>query len=192
MPAWNDWYHCMCNTYGTWLPGDSRGFRTYRGKHPIPFDYRHRPPKGWYDSLFDRSKRLMSRPAVILRTVEQRRRALDEIVASLLRHGIPVAVGAVDRIHLHVLARCKDQKPRHWMGRAKRDSSHYCNVAGLTPVGGIWGAACECKPIADEHHFNRALGYIPDHAKLGAEIYVGTIPNDNPLADFDPNDLLIE
>jgi hypothetical protein len=21
--AWNDWYHCMGNTYGTWLPGEA-------------------------------------------------------------------------------------------------------------------------------------------------------------------------
>ncbi|MGH7177977.1 MAG: hypothetical protein ACREJC_11395, partial [Tepidisphaeraceae bacterium] len=22
---WNDWYHVMAHTYGTWLPGDPRG-----------------------------------------------------------------------------------------------------------------------------------------------------------------------
>jgi hypothetical protein len=25
---WCDWYHIMCNTFGTWLPGDPKGFRT--------------------------------------------------------------------------------------------------------------------------------------------------------------------
>jgi hypothetical protein len=181
----------MSNTYGTWLPGDSRGFRTYHGKHPIPFDYKHRPPKGYYDALHERSKRLMARPAVILRTLEQRRRVLDEVVASLLRRGLPVAVGAVDRIHLHVLVQCVDRNPRHWIGIAKRESSHYCKIAGLAPVGGIWSVNCECKPIADEAHFQRTLGYIPDHGKRGAEVYIGTIPPTNPLAEFDLNDLLV-
>jgi hypothetical protein len=23
---WNDWYHIMTHTYGTWLPGDPKGF----------------------------------------------------------------------------------------------------------------------------------------------------------------------
>ena len=27
MPAWNGWYHVTGNTYGTWLPGDPRGWR---------------------------------------------------------------------------------------------------------------------------------------------------------------------
>lgn len=182
----------MCNTYGTWLPGDSRGFRTYRGKHPIAFDYKHRPPSGYYDQLFDRSKRLMSRSAVILRSGQQRRYVLDELIASLLRNGIRVAAGALDRIHLHMLVQCADHNPRHWIGIAKRESSHYSKRAGFAPVGGIWGASSECKPIADEAHFLRTLRYIPDHAARGAEIYVGTIPPSNPLANFDPNDLLIE
>jgi hypothetical protein len=182
----------MSNTYGTWLPGDSRGFRTHRHKRHVPYDYRHKPPKGLYDKLHERSKALMKRPAVILRTVEQRRRVLDELVASLLRREIPVAVACVDRIHLHVLAQLRDRDPRRWVGVAKRESSHYCKVDGLAPPGGVWGAGCECKPIADEDHFNRVLGYIPDHARRGAEVYRGVIPSGNPLADFDPDDLLVE
>lgn len=181
----------MSNTYGTWLPGDPRGFRTYHGKHSIPHDYKHRPPDGFYDTLYQRSKNLMARPAVILRALEQRRRVLDEVVASLLRRDIPVAVAAVDRIHLHVLAQFSDHNPRHWIGVAKREASHYCKHAGLVPVGGIWSVNCECKPVAGEAHFNRTRRYIPDHARRGAEAYIGAPPDSNPLADFDPNDLLV-
>jgi hypothetical protein len=134
----------------------------------------------------------MTRPAVVLDTQEQRRRVLDEVVASLLRHNIPVAVAALDRIHLHVLAQCLDNNPRHWTGIAKRESSHYCKITGHASVGGIWAVGCECKPIADRDHFSRTLGYIPDHGKRGAEIYRGSLSAANPLGDFNPDDLLVE
>jgi len=130
MGRWNDWYHCMGNTYGTWLPGDRRGFRTERHKHHIPYDYKHPPPKGLYDRLNHRSKRLMTRLPVYLETMEQRQRVLDELIASLLRRQIEVAVAAIDRIHLHALVRCPDHQPRHWIGIAKKESSHYCKISG--------------------------------------------------------------
>jgi hypothetical protein len=130
---------------------------------------------------------------VILRSLEQRQRVLEEIVASLTRRNIPVAVACLDRIHLHVLAQFMDRDPDHWMGIAKRESSHYCKISGHAQVGGIWGASCECKPVVDEAHFDAALDYIGDHDKRGAFIHRGLIlpPQDNPLEDFDPAHLLV-
>src|SRR4051812_27672023 len=136
---WNDWYHCMGNTYGTWLPGDRRGFRTYDGKHPIPYDYKHPPPPGVYDSLYRRSKRLMARPPVYLESRDQRLRGLEEFVGSLLRRNVPVAIGSIDRIHFHFLIQCLDHDPRRWIGLAKRESSHHCKTTGHAPDGGLWG-----------------------------------------------------
>ena len=190
MPPWDDWYHCMGNTYGTWLPGDGRGFRTRHAKKHIPYDYRNHPPKGIYDSLYARSKRIMKRAPVYLATIEQRRRVLDEMVASLLRRNIELAIVSVDRVHFHALARFPDRDPRRWMGIAKKESSHYCKVSGHAPSGGLWAAACECKPVEDAGHREAAFGYIADHAKRGAEIWrVDLVPD---LWDFRPDDLLIE
>ena len=133
----------------------------------------------------------MTRPAVYLRTAMQRERALEELVGSLLRRNIPVAVASLDRIHLHVLVQCPDHNPRHQVGIAKRESSHYCKVTGHAPIGGIWGDGCECKPITGDEHFENARDYIADHAKRGAAMYCGTHTLFNPLAHFDPNDLLV-
>ncbi len=35
MPAWRNWYHVSCNTYGTWLPGDPRGWRERKHKKHV-------------------------------------------------------------------------------------------------------------------------------------------------------------
>ena len=173
MLPWNDWYHCMGNIYGTWLPGDHRGFRTRNDKLHVPYDYKHRPPKGTYDRLYERSKRLMTYPTVYLDTPGQRQRVLDEFVASLLRHHVELAILSIDRVHFHALARLPDHNPRRWIGLAKKESSQYCKQTGHAPEGGLWGAACECKPVEDESHYHAAFGYIADHAVRRSRVAAG-------------------
>lgn len=73
-----------------------------------------------YDERFERSNRLMKRDPVFLDD-EQRKRAVDELVASLQRRNIEIAAASVDRIHKHILARFPDYDPRHWVGIAKKD-----------------------------------------------------------------------
>ena len=36
--AWNNWYHGVGGAYGTWLAGDSRGFRTFRHRRHVDGD----------------------------------------------------------------------------------------------------------------------------------------------------------
>jgi len=66
MLPWRNWYHCMGNTYGTWLPGDPKGFRTRHHDAHVEGDYRFPPPPGYYDALFERSHDLMPRDAVFI------------------------------------------------------------------------------------------------------------------------------
>ena len=188
MQPWNDWYHVMGHTYGTWLPGSPKGFRTRHHREHVEGDYRNPPPKGKYDELFERSKRLMKRDPVFL-DPDQRKRAIDELVASLQRRNIEIAAASVDRIHKHILARFPDHDPRRWVGIAKKESSHYCKVSGHAPEGGLWGTRCECVPVKDESHRSNVIDYILDHAKRGGEVYRPAPLSD--LHDFDPSSLLI-
>ena len=38
------WFHCISTTYGAWLYGDARGFRTRHHREHIVGDYRSPPP----------------------------------------------------------------------------------------------------------------------------------------------------
>jgi len=53
---------------------------------------------------------------------------------------------------------------------------------------------CECKPIADEGHFENAQWYIADHESQGGVIYPArdVLRSINPSGDFDPNSLLLD
>ena len=150
-PPYSDLYHCMGNTHGTWLPGDRRGFRTRHHRQDVPFDYKNPPPPELYAGLEDYARELMKRDAIYL-SVEQRRAALDEMLKSLLKRTIEPVAMCVGRIHFHILAPIADHNPRHWIGIAKKESSHYLKVAGFAPIGGLWAVRCECLPIKDASH----------------------------------------
>src|SRR5262245_44079938 len=116
---YRDLYHIMDHTYGSWLSGDPRGFHTRHHRQHCEGDYKNPPPVGKFDWLYERSKQLMKRDPVYL-TRQQREIALQALVTSLVERHIDVRIAALDRIHLHLLARFVDRNPRHWMGIAKK------------------------------------------------------------------------
>lgn len=157
----------MGNTYGTWLPGNPKGFRTRHHREHVEGDYKAPPPDGRYDERLQKSKDLMKRPPVYL-TVRQRVRAVEEFVRSLQKRDIELIAVSIDRVHFHVLARFPDHNPRHWIGIAKKESSHYLKQEALAPVGGLWATRFEVVPIEDREHQLWTVSYILKHAKKGA------------------------
>ena len=53
---WNRWFHCIGGTYGSWLPGDPRGFRTRHHREHVEGDYRNPPPAGIYEPRHRRAE----------------------------------------------------------------------------------------------------------------------------------------
>src|SRR5689334_1278780 len=157
----------MGNTYGTWLPGNPKGFRTRHHREHVDGDYKAPPPEGRYDERLQKSKDLMKRPPVYL-TPRQRTRAVEEFVRSLQKRHIELIAVSIDRVHFHVLARFPDHNPRHWIGIAKKESSHYLKQEGLAPVGGLWATRFEVVPIENRGHQLWTVPYILKHAKKGA------------------------
>ncbi len=102
--GWRHWCHVMGNTYGTWLPGDDRGFRTRHHRDHVQGDYKQPPPEGKYRKEQAASQHAMKRPPVIL-TIEQRRLACRAMVERLLREQVEVVEWVVTEKHFHGLAR---------------------------------------------------------------------------------------
>ncbi len=182
MPGWNGWYHCMANTYGTWLPGDPRGFRTRNHREHVDGDYKNPPPKGKCDQRHETAKTRMNREAVYL-TPEARRVVCEELQDSLVRHGAEPIVISVSVMHMHVLARfplegkpafaerglrgkptsAVDDPVRHIMGLAKQWSAKRLIAENLTAPGGIWAGKGKIVPIKDRSHQVRVYHYILNH-----------------------------
>ncbi len=112
-PPWNNWYHINGNTYGTWLRGDSRGWRARHHREHVEGDYKNPPPPGVYDRLEASSKRLMARAkrSVVRLSQEARELACRTMVDSLLAHGVELIVLSIDDHHYHLLARFTEARP---------------------------------------------------------------------------------
>ena len=60
------WFHIVISTYGAWLPGDPRGFRTRYHQEHVEGDYQHPPPAGVYEPRHEHSEGLLKEPPVVL------------------------------------------------------------------------------------------------------------------------------
>jgi REP element-mobilizing transposase RayT len=168
MQAWNGWFHCNGNTYGTWLRGDPRGFRDRKHRQHFEGDYKNPPPIGMYDALLQHSKGLMRHPPLRL-SLPQRLKVRDAMAEKLKCDGVELLALAVDDHHFHLLARFPDARPKHWIGRAKMNASMM--MRGEKAHSRLWASGCRTLPIKDRAHQKNVFNYILRHAEQGAAIW---------------------
>ena len=177
------WFHGMVNSCGSWLRGDSRGWRERHHRKHVDGDYRHPPEKGSYGEILKKSQASMGREPVRLER-ELRELALRAFVDCLMGDGVVVMVACLSGTHPHVLAEFKDNRPRQRIGWAKfyatKKVKEYLNAQGaavgsslnLKKGEGIWGKRSQCRPIRDRAHRLNTLNYIADHWKQGAVVWL--------------------
>ena len=168
MSAWNYWYHVTTNTYGTWLPGDPRGWRSRDHKKHVDGDYRNPPPKGADAGLYDHAKRQMKQAPVFL-TTDQRRVAGQAMVEMLVHQRLEVIVLSLDAVHCHFLAKFPSRSGGAIVGRAKKHA--YFALHGAGHVGKLWSRSCQMLPITDRQHQVNTCNYIRDHQEVGAWVW---------------------
>ncbi|MEX0777390.1 MAG: hypothetical protein WD042_16930 [Phycisphaeraceae bacterium] len=101
---WRNWYHCMGNTFGTWLPGDPKGFRSRHHEAHVEGDYHFPPPPGYYDGMFEQARHMMPRDAVFV--PRELRALVCQVFADALRyHKVEIVELSVGGVHWHLLAR---------------------------------------------------------------------------------------
>ena len=85
MVPYQNLIHTTGHTYGMWLRGDPRGWRSRKGREHVNGDYKNPPPEGLYEAVFEQSRRLMQYPGVTL-TRAARKRACEVMVEALRFH----------------------------------------------------------------------------------------------------------
>ena len=179
MGAWNGWYHCTGSTYGTWLRGEERGWRSRRHHEHCDRDYKQPPPKGKHQRELEESKRLMKRKRVVL-TPAQREFACREFVKALEERDVEVGEFCVGAKHWHGRLRFRDPVKHRGqnrdanllIGQAKGKCAREMSRARMIAPGGVWAARSRVRPIKNQFHNANVSKYIPDHAKKGAAVYV--------------------
>lgn len=92
----------MWHTYGTWLPGDPRGFRNRHHRIHSSGDYKNPPPEGEYEGLHRYAKRV-SKDEVVLATPELRREVCDALLETIRSYEWRVMALTVCRVHIHLV-----------------------------------------------------------------------------------------
>jgi len=168
MRAWQHWYHITIGTYGTWLPGDPRGWREKDHRLHVEGDYKKPPVRtDFATAKHANAKQLMKHAPYIIKT-EDKAAIGDLVLKSLTHQQIPVSTVAVSTINIHLLVQCKRDNPKPVAGNVKRQIT-FAMASVIDPTTSarqpMFEIECGAKPIRDLAHGKRAHRYILDHAK---------------------------
>lgn len=162
------WFHVVLTTYGTWLPGDPRGFRTRHHREHVAGDYRS-PPEQDYSARLRRSKSLLKQQPVHLE--EDKLAVVGVALVERLRHlGGFVLVAAVNSTHAHMLAKIPAHETRNWAGLAKKHAWYAMRSSGCSER--LWAKRAKFTPVLDQHHRDNCLRYIAAHQGQGAWVWL--------------------
>jgi len=162
------WFHVTFSTYGAWLPGDPRGYRTRDHREHVEGDYKKPPPAGSGDVRFRRSRGLLKRSAVVLNS-HQRSLTGRGLLEMLESAGCAVVAIGVGGEHVHIAVQLTDHEAKLLIGQAKKHAWYLLRAAGH--IGRAWAAGCRTEPICDRSHQLNTINYIAKHRKQGAWVW---------------------
>ena len=164
------WFHVVLTTYGMWLPGDRRGFRTRHHRVHVPGDYKAPPPPEMFTGTLRRSQSLLKYPPVRLN--EHWRAVVGNAVVGQLRElGGFVYSAAVSRGHVHLLVKLPTDETRGWVGLAKKHAWFAAREQGWN--GKLWAKRAKFEPVRDRRHLENVQRYIITHEQQGAWVWEG-------------------
>lgn len=161
------WFHIILTTYGAWLPGDPRGFRTRHHRDHVDGDYKSPPPTGLYDGLH-RSARAAQCESTRTFTPAQRTLVAQRLWERLDGLGAMIAIVTVAGRHAHLLVKIPAEKTRPWLGICKRHVTFSLKQQGVT--GRVWAKGAKFVPVEDRSHQLNVYRYIERHAEQGAAV----------------------
>ena len=154
------WWHVMWHTYGTWLPGDPRGFRDRDHRIHSSGDYKKPPPQREHEGLYDYARRV-SNSEVVLATPALRREVCDALLSTIAEFQYRVLVLTVCRVHVHTVIELPEE--REPFEKAMRDLKTKSSAKVINkPQSRLWARLWKPVYITDETHRNAEMIYVRD------------------------------
>ncbi|MFO0864267.1 MAG: hypothetical protein U0744_06360 [Gemmataceae bacterium] len=149
------WRHVIVSTYGSWLPGDARGFRSRHHKIHSSGDYKAPPPPEEHAGLREsnRDVKKVILPNDLKRTVG------EAIIAKLQKFGYRVNAVSVAPTHSHWLAELPDDKSAAWNVAGQAKSAASLAVRQAIP-GGIWAIRGKMLRVETRRYLLAVFRYI--------------------------------
>ena len=181
------WWLVTWVTYGSWLPGDPRGFKTWRARRYIP------PPSGeshygepTYNPTEYAAEHRMAiakcKCPVSLSTLE-RRAALGAIAEDIDDSPLVPSILAMGAEHVHLLAKFGSLRIRPTVGRLKSAATQQLHAHGFDAPQ-PWAKGCHMESMPNEDAFLQAFEYIRGHENDGAVIRIWRLQYGEDMLPF--------
>jgi hypothetical protein len=167
-------------TYAAWLPGDPRGFRTWRAREYVP------PPERYvvsaettYQSPMYQRRHETAQSAAgspIQLTPDQRQTVLTATVHELAQTPLEPTILSVEAAHIHLLAEFGEAVIRRMVGRLKSAATRALKEHGSEPTKRFWAKGCHMRSFSAEPSIRRAFEYVQRHRDQGAAIHTWRTP----------------
>ncbi len=168
MSTLSGWSHIILSTYGSWLYGDSRGFRTRHHREHVEGDYKNPPPEGKYADKERRSRLALKQEPVVI-PPEHREIVGQAILDKLTKLGGVTVCLTVAGQHIHLLTKLPIGAYKDWMGIVKRHVWFELRARGESRR--LWAKRCKTVPVRDRRHQLNVYNYILKHAEIGAWVW---------------------
>jgi hypothetical protein len=168
------WWLISWTTYATWLPGDKRGYRTWRGRQHIPPPKRYaKPGEAPYQpiehvAVRELAESIIDEPVFLSR--EQTQIALDAMAAEIAEIDIVPAIMSVGDWHVHWLCYFGPLEIRRIVERVKAAATRELNRRGFHGKR-PWTKGCNMRSKSSRRDCRNAYKYVRDHRDQGCLIY---------------------
>ncbi len=168
------WWLISWTTHGTWLPGDKRGYRTWRGHRYVP------PPKryakreepvykaGEHAGVLQVAESISHGPTYL--SHEQMEIALAAMVEEIDQISVAPAIMSVGDSHVHWLCYFGPVEIRPTVSRVKAAASRELNRRSSRETK-TWTKGCNMRSKATQRECRIAYKYVRDHRDQECLIY---------------------
>ncbi len=169
-----NWWLVSWTTYATWLPGDKRGFCTWRKREYIPPPIRYAQPgeapyhAADFTHVHALAREISEEPVYL--TVEQMQIALAAIVAEVAEIPVVPAVISLGSWHVHWLCHFGTLRIRPTVGRVKAAATRELNIFGFEGKR-PWTKGCNMRSKRTRRACRAAYKYVRDHRQQGCLVY---------------------
>ncbi|MCH8828678.1 MAG: hypothetical protein IID45_03770 [Planctomycetes bacterium] len=169
------WWLVTFGTYGQWLPGDPRGFKTWRGHRYVPPTYgKNRFGEPTYDPDIFREEYQTAQRMVgdlVAFSMDHRRLVAYAISDDLESLPIVPSILAVTNLHVHLIAKFGGLKIRPSVGRFRSAATQKMHENGVIGER-FWAKGCHMESLADEETFLQGFEYVKSHEQQGAVVKI--------------------
>jgi len=169
-----DWWLISWTTYATWLPGDERGYRTWRGETYVPPPKRYAMPgeptyqaKG-HIAVREIAQAISDEPVYL--TAKEVEIALAAMVGEIAQIAIVPAIMSIGDWHVHWLCHFGKLKIRPVVSRVKAAATRELNAIGFQGKK-PWTKGCNMKSKPIRRQCRSAYKYVRDHQEQGCLVY---------------------